>query len=418
VIGATLAALSWAAQPAASGFVELRGSYAVGASGQAWQLVERFRPTFDAPLSERIRLSTTIEAGLSQGRNTTTELRRLLETSELGPLLEAADCTWPVDDNTLFHTNDAGDYLAVDRLTLDLYQPGFDVRIGRQALQWGSALFINPTDPFPQVLFTQPWLPRAGVNSARVSVPFGERNQLQAVVGTNDDFNAARIAGRGTINWAQTDWSAVGAWRQETDEMLAGIDIKGTFGVGFWFESALRVGDLSGEEATVRADAAVGVDYSFPLLETLYVAGQYVRQGESDTPAAPLAGVEGPTCALDAANFATSEPDPFAPFLTGRDYGLGVVRLGLHPNVDIGASWLQALDDGTAVAIPNASWRLPAQFDVSLTAQIPLKAWGDGGELAPREADLRLDVPGTDLSADLSGLVPDATVIVWTRKTF
>ena len=58
------------------GFAELRMTTFPGASGQAWQLVERVRPTFEAELSERVKLVATIEAGLRQGRDVSREVER------------------------------------------------------------------------------------------------------------------------------------------------------------------------------------------------------------------------------------------------------------------------------------------------------------------------------------------------------
>jgi hypothetical protein len=398
------------------GFAEVRAVGYLGVEGEQWSLVERFRPSFKAPLGERVTLSATVEAGLTQGRNNTDELQRTLENSSLAPLLDAAQCEWPEDDNTLFHTNDAGDYLFVDRLAVDWYHPKFDLRVGRQALQWGSAMFVNPTDPFPQVLLTEPWRARAGVNSARITVPVGDLHQVQAVVGTDDDFSAPRLAARGTLNWLETDWSLVGAWRQEADEALAGVDIKGTAGVGFWFEGALRMTDLS-EEPELSEQIAVGLDYSFPVLQSLLVAGQYIRNGAGDDDAdatSSLSGVSGPECVGGDLFGEAAEPDPFAPFLSGTDYGLLSVNLAATRDVGISTAWLQNLGDGSGLLLPSISYRAPAQIDVSLSAQIPVATWGHG-EFKPADEDLLLAVPGASAPVDFSGLVPDASLFLWTR---
>lgn len=409
----------------AQGFAEVRAVGSAGVEGTPWQLVERFRPTFEAELHERVLLATTIEAGLRQGRDNTVVLRDLLQASELGPYLDAADCVWDEHENTVFRIDRASDYLSVDRLYLDLYQPGFDLRLGRQALQWGSALFINPTDPFPQVLFTEPYKPRAGVNAARLTVPLGELNQVQAVVGTNDTFTAPRVALRGTVNAANTDWSAVAAWRQESDEFLTGIDIKGTAGVGFWFEGGVVFqGVLTDAESDWYEQFAVGVDYSFPILQSFIVAGQYVRSGAevNGSSTGALATVAGPECADGSplGSNESAEPDPFAPFLTGRDYGLLSVAAGITQDLSANAAWLQNFGDGSAILIPSVSVALPKGFDVSLTAQVPVNTWGDGGELAPSDDDLILTLPTPDGTArvDLAGLSPDATLILWSRYNF
>jgi hypothetical protein len=60
-------------------------------------------------------------------------------------------------------------------------------------------------------------------------------------------------------------------------------------------------------------------------------------------------------------------------------------------------------------------------LEVAATAQVPYRAWGRGGEFKPVDGQLLYSVPGAgfgNISADLSGLVPDATVILWTRANF
>lgn len=103
---------------------------------------------------------------------------------------------------------------------------------------WGSAFMVNPTDLFPQVLFLEPWRPRAGVNAARASIHIGDAHRLQLVAGSDDDFQAPRLATRGTVNLLQTEWLVIGAWRPEADDGLVGVGIKGTLGVGFSADGA------------------------------------------------------------------------------------------------------------------------------------------------------------------------------------
>ncbi|HZI15920.1 MAG TPA: hypothetical protein VE153_36475 [Myxococcus sp.] len=254
------------------GFAELRLSLFPGAAGQKALAVERVRPTLQTELTERVKLVATVEAGLSQGRRTEVELELLFRDQGLGALVEAGVCCGPAYENGTLRINGADDYLDVDRLYADLYAGPADVRAGRQALNWGSAQFFNPTDPFPEVLLAEPWRPRRGVNAVRALIPFGERNDFSAVVATNDALNELRAAGRVRLNWAGTDFAFVGAWRGE-DRAMVGIDLRGTLGVGWWVEAAYFPGRQAHEEV------AVGVDYSFPLLERATVFAQYYRNG-------------------------------------------------------------------------------------------------------------------------------------------
>ena len=406
------------------GFTELRAQLSTGVEGQPVFFIERFRPTFDADLGDRFTLSATIEAQLTQGRRTQTELQRTLEDSDLGPLLDQAECAWPTEDNEVLGISEATDVLWVDRLYVDAYLPGADIRVGRQALNWGSAFMVNPTDPFPQVLLLEPWKPRAGVNAARASIPIGDAHRVQLVAGADDDFQAPRLATRGTVNLLETDWSVIGAWRPEADDGLVGVDIKGTLGVGFWAEAAWHV-----READPYGEGAVGIDYSFPVLDSLLVTAQYYRNGrdaEATGTSSLTSAIEAPDCAAGdtSALFGsdTAEPDPFAPFFTGSQYAMASVGLGISPVVSASGLFVQNLDDGTGLVFPTVSYAPLGWLEVSAAAQVAVRTWGDGGELSPKDSDLVLrqeTLPGQDpLVVDFTGLVPDTTFILWTRASF
>lgn len=388
-----LAAVAFAAEPRLDGFVEVRGQGYLGVDGVPAQLVERLRPEFAAPVGERLALSATVEAAFAQGRSTPEELDRVLDDAGLGGAYAA-----PAWDNDALRVSAAGDYLSVERLYADAYLPFADVRVGRQAVNWGSALLVNPTDPFPEVLATEPWRPRRGVNAIRATVPFGEGRQAQAVVGSDDAFEHLRVAGRATANVLDTtDVSVVGAWRQEAGDGLVGAEVRGTLGVGFWAEAALHLAEEPYEEV------AAGIDYSFPVLDALVVQAQYYRNGAGEPDADPLAAL-------------TADRDAFAPVFRGRDYAMAGVSLAVRPEVSATVLWVQNLGDGSALAAPAVTTFPTEWLEVSASGQLPLSAWGDGGELHPADADLVLSTPQADIG--LSGLVPDATFTLWTRASF
>ncbi len=402
------------------GFAEVRAAAAPGASGRLWQLVERVRPTFSSELTPRLKLVATVEAGLVQGRDPADEVERTLRASELGPLLEMAMCRWPQHANGPLHIDNAHDYLDVDRLYLDLYAGVLDLRLGRQALNWGSAQFFNPTDPFPEVLLAEPWRPRRGVNAARVNLPLGESRDLSAVLAVDDALHRVRAAARGRQRWAGTDIALSGAWRGDSDTGLAGLDLRGTLGVGWWFEGAYLLGPGH------HAEVATGIDYSWPVLERLLVFAQYYRNGAGQTGPpppmrAPALRGAAPQCGGGLLPvFAPPPPDPFAPFTSGRDYLLLGGALAVSAEVNATFGFLQNLNDGSAVAIPTATWALRDWLELAASAQVPLAVWGHG-EFKPRPEDLQLSLPlpgGTVAAVDLSGLVPAAVVTVWSRVSY
>lgn len=412
VAGLALGSRAHAAEIA--GYSEVRAQAFVGVDGVPVAAVERLRPELSARLGERLLLSSTVELGFAQGRRTSDELRRTFDEAGLTPLLDAAGCTWLEPANELLGISVADDYLRVERLYVDAYLPFADVRIGRQALHWGSAVMVNPTDPFPEVLLTEPWRERAGVNAARVTIPLGDLRQVQAIVATNDAFTEPRLAGRASVNVLGADIAASGSWLPVDEAGLVGLDIKGTAGVGYWVEAALHV------RSELYEEVAVGIDYSFPVLESLVVSAQYYRNGGGgdDAVATPFdTGATGLVCE-DPELFGTAEPaDPFASTFRGRNYGLVSVGVGVVPELSASALWIQNFDDGTALAVPSVSWTPPGPVEVTAAAQLPLSVWGDGGELRPSADDLSLALPG-QAPVSFAGLVPDATFTVWTRLNF
>ena len=265
---------SIASAQSVDGFVEVRGQASTGVDGFPALFVERFRPELQAPLSERVTLGVHGRARVRPGPLPAG--RAPAHAGGLGPR--------PAPRRRGLHLARRGehrscgsrgrsDYLSVERLYLDAYLPAVDLRVGRQAVNWGSAFLVNPTDPFPEVLLLEPWRPRAGVNAVRATVPLGERSQVQAVVGADDTLTQARLAGRATANVLGTDVSLVGAWRQEADDGLVGLDLRGTAGVGFWAEGAVHVDENPYEEL------AVGIDYSFAVADALVLTAQYYRNG-------------------------------------------------------------------------------------------------------------------------------------------
>lgn len=432
--GLLLVILSARAQEV-GGFTEVRATGYAGVDGVPWQLVERVRPEIEAELLESVMLGVTVEAALTQGRDTSDELQRTLEESSLGPLLDLANCQWPTHRNELLRIDSASDWLSVERLYLDRYSKAVDLRIGRQALNWGSARFFNPTDPFPEVLLTEPWRPRRGVNAVRATIPIGEDHQLQLVGGGNDTFTAERAAARVTAGVFGTDVSLSSAWRGEVDEGLVGLDVRGTLGVGYWLEGALHVRpDQRWEEI------AIGVDYSFPVLQTLVLTAQYYRNGRESLPLASglASGIEPPTCAVPSGEGPSGEvaaepadPDPFPPAVRGRDYGLLSAALAVSRDVSVNAAVLHNIGDGTGYAFPTVSVAPTGFLQLSLAVQVPYGLSGPG-EFRPDPDSLVLDEqdlvslvsPGEDpaalpdLEVDLSGLVPAATATFWTRLNF
>ncbi len=422
---------AYAARASAGGFAEVRFAAQPGVEGRWWNLVERIRPRFQADLHERISISAEVELLFVQGRNPTLEIQNIFEESDFGPLLELAEVQWPTKENESLWIDDASELFSVERLYVDFYLPIMDIRIGRQALFWGSAMMLNPTNPFPEFLLNEPWRLRAGINSIRATIPVNEDVDFTAVIATNDTFTKVRAASRLRALLPGLDVAVVAAYRGDDQDGLIGVDLRGEFGVGWWIEGSMHLAQDDHFE-----EIAIGIDYSFPVLDGLIVMAQYYRNGAGAGPGddpVPIAGRLASdlppevadvfaTDGADAAEAAAAEPKVCAPLLSGRDYVLLTVNQVFAPEVSLSVIALQNLSDGTGFVFPSLTVSPAGWLQFALNAQIPYRIWGDGGEFKPDPDTLVVSQeigPFNQLyEADFSGLLPDATITFWARANF
>jgi hypothetical protein len=403
------------------GYAEVRGSFLHGVQGPNWQLVEHVRPTLETEITSFMKLVATVDAALAEGRGFSVQLERTLRSSALGPLLNAANCSWPVPANQVYRIDDVGDYLRVDRLYVDLYAGPVDIRVGRQAINWGSAQFLNPTDPFPEFLLAEPWRPRRGINAARRIARLGGRSDITAVLASNDALTETRASARLRLNLASVDVAFVGAWRGPGHNSLVGVDLRGTLGLGYWVEAAYLFGVDAHEEISV------GLDYSFPIFQRATLFVQYYRNGAGslhrEAYPSDFAGGElpVPACSKPLPFALPAARDPFAPFTAARDYLIAGATLALTEDLRVSVSLLHNLDDTTGLVVPTVTYAALDWLDFAVSAQVPYRGIYGGGEFRPLPSAQTLAVPlpgGGVASADLSSLVPDAVVTVWTRASF
>lgn len=383
-----------------TGYVEARASWNGGVDGVPWEANQRVRPTFEGALHERIDLVATPQIALAQGRNPVAEGYRLLD-EQVGAILETAGC----DLDAPARYNSVDDVLTVERLYLDLYHPRIDVRVGRQALNWGSAAFFNPTDLFAQNLIATPWLERAGVDAVRATAPIGERHQVVAVAALDRGLDHGRFGIRPTFNVLQTDISPVLGYvtggADSAGTPSAGLDLRGQMVVGWWVEAGadwIPETDLG----DVQPRASVGLDYSLPVLDQFIVLAQYSYDGTGveDPRLYSLLdrglSVATPDCLSDDAF-----PPPGAPrFTIGRHYALVSVRAAAFDAWTLTASGLMNLQDRSTMVLPSLAWTPGDRWTATVGGTVGV---GEG-EFVPTDAMARFDY-GL-LSLDGAGLVP------------
>jgi hypothetical protein len=412
-----------------AGYAEIRALYQVEVEGTPWLLVERVRPTLEISPDDRVRAFVAVEGALAQGRDTADELAKYLEGTPVGDRI-AEFCT----EVPTYHFDDVHGYLTVERAYVDWTSAKVDVRAGRQAVNWGSALVFNPTDLFSDVVASEPWRERRGVNAVRVSVAPNESWELLGLFAADDDlspfedpdefpaFEQLPLAtgAKVTLHKWQVDWSAVAAYRPDGPWFVGG-DVRGTLGVGFWAEGGWH-GDQDGVNPE-GVEVVAGVDYSLPLLDRVYLAAEYRYDGTGEAdPDAYDFGLRGGTSieapfdcpfATNGDNVDTTEEQPLARTTLGQHYVDVIANVRFLDDWGVGGTAIINVADGTGLLVPDVSLNLGDRWAVHVGAQIPL---GEDGEFVPPKEVFDLNIG--DASDNVSNFVPAATLNAWARYSF
>ena len=143
-----------------------------------------------------------------------------------------------------------------------------DITIGRQAIAWGSARVVNPTDVIAPYAYNQlDTEDRIGVDAVRVQIPIGVLGEFDTgyVFGQNLAFEKSAFFLRSQLNAVETDFAISLLGFHE--HLMTGFDIaRGIGGAGFWLEAAyVYANAFDGEngEAENYFRASIGLDYSF-----------------------------------------------------------------------------------------------------------------------------------------------------------
>ena len=165
-------------------------------------------------------------------------------------------------------TSNFGLFHNLDRFFMTIKTEYADIFIGRQAIAWGNARVINPTDIIVPFAFNElDKEERRGVDAVRVRIPLGMMDELDLgfVAGRNFDSDKNAFFLRGKIYKFQTDISALlVAFRKH---LLIGLDLaRAIGGAGFWLETAyvmphyFKGANKIEEKNYLRA--SIGLDYS------------------------------------------------------------------------------------------------------------------------------------------------------------
>ena len=156
----------------------------------------------------------------------------------------------------------------LDRASIAYVADFGDITIGRQAIAWGSARVVNPTDVIAPYAYNQlDTEDRIGVDAIRVQIPIGALGEFDTgyVFGENLRVEKSAFFLRIQLNALETDFSiSLLGFREH---LMTGFDIaRGIGGAGFWLEAGYvyaNAFDSENAEAENYLRASIGLDYSF-----------------------------------------------------------------------------------------------------------------------------------------------------------
>lgn len=353
--------------------------------------VERLRPTVKLHVGEGATAVTTVEAQTTQG---------FFDTEQ----------------------QEIGDVVAVERLYLTASLNDWDHTAGKQNVAWGSGLLLNPTDLFNDKNPADLQAERPGVWALRSLWAITDASNLTLVAATPESpcCDLTAIV-RGDITLDITDLAVQAAWDDAEEAAVFGLDVRSEVEVGMWVEAATTV--PKDDPGDAKTSVETGLDYSFDVLQTLFVAAEYMfQQGGRDDAGGLLT-----TSALQSGGLAGAVAD--RPMFLGRHYAVGLVRLEISNDWRAQLLDITNLGDLSGMVVPQVSF-LPAEaWTLTLGAQL---TYGEEGgeytmtlpELTPQEEAAVTALAAADPRAaamlKLQGAraTPSASAFFWGRYAF
>ena len=167
----------------------------------------------------------------------------------------------------------------LDRALVSIGTGPADIYIGRQAIAWGSAHFINPTDIFLPYVFNEFDVEdRRGIDAVRMRIPLGFMSEIDAGYVFGRDFYSRNSAafGRVRLYYWRTDIALLAMAFREN--LLLGFDLtRALGGAAGWVEGAYVFVDAIGtgkrESGEDYFRLSLGLDYIF--VNGTYLFGEY-----------------------------------------------------------------------------------------------------------------------------------------------
>ncbi len=265
-----------------------------------------------------------------------------------------------------------GIYHNLDRAAVQFSTDFADFSIGRDAIAWGSARIINPTDVIAPYTYDQlDTEDRVGVDAVRVRIPVGVMGEVDTgyIFGNNFDFDKSAIFLRTQLNAAETDFSILLLEFQR--DLLIGLDVaRGIGGAGFWLETAYVLVEPFDDEPDAVDDylrTSVGLDYSFGG-ETYAFIEYHFNGAGARQPKNYLTNLDRPAYTRGGV------------YLLGRHYLAPGVTYQVTPLISISGQVLFNLSDPSTWVAPQVAYNIAEDIHLSVGGFVSIGKRPKNGE--------------------------------------
>ncbi len=171
---------------------------------------------------------------------------------------------------------------ALDRLYVEYADDYWEVRLGRQRINWGISTVWNPNDLFNTFSFFDfDYVEQPGSDALRVSRYFGDSDKLEFAVSPSKDFDKWTAALLWKTNIKSYDFQLLTAWVE--DDFVLGTGWEGNIkSVGFKGEASYFVSSL--DAVSNSLNATLSWDYSFTSGWIISLGVLYNSNGETEKP--------------------------------------------------------------------------------------------------------------------------------------
>ena len=283
-------------------------------------------------------------------------------------LLHAPPSTWfDLTNKFVDHAQVAGTQ-SIDRLAFAYTAPDFVVRIGRQALSWGSGLVFRPMDlfdpfsasatdteykPGTDMLYTQ-WLFSDGSDLQFIVVPRPARMGAQP----SSDASSVALHLHTSLLGHETTWLLA----RDHDDWVGAVGINGALGEATW---NLELVPTFLDTGPTRVSAIANISDAITLLDrNATVFAEYFHNGF---------GVGGDS--FDLASLPPDLTDRLARgqlFNTRRDYLAAGLTLEVNPLLDVSPTLIANLNDASVFALVAGTYSLSDNLSLVVGAQVPI----------------------------------------------